>query len=149
MNVTTRPGTKGDLDFARNAHHSAYRDVVVRQWGRWDEDLQDRFFDRDWGDARFDVILVGETVCGYTSIEDRADAVHVRELVLLPEYQGRGIGSALLRSVIARAKTERKLVRQRSCIENHRARSLYERHGFREIDREETHILLESGVGDR
>ena len=58
MNVRTRPATIADLDFARRAHHAAYRDVVTRQWGQWEEELQDRFFGKDWGDARFDVIMV-------------------------------------------------------------------------------------------
>jgi ribosomal protein S18 acetylase RimI-like enzyme len=65
------------------------------------------------------------------------------ELVLCPEHQSRGIGSTLLRAVIARAENEGKPVRLRTCIENHRAQSFYKRHGFREIGRDKTHLLLE------
>ena len=143
MNVCTRPATKEDLDFARRTHHAAYRDVVVRQWGKWDEELQDSFFDKDWGDARFDVIMVDGVACGYTSVEDRADAIHLVELVLCPEHQSRGIGSALLLSVVARAENKGKPARLRTCIENHRAQAFYRRHGFREIGRDRTHLLME------
>ena len=143
MNVTTRPAAMADLDFARRAHHTAYRDIVIRQWGQWDEDFQDRCFDKDWGDARFDIILVDGAACGYTLVENRADAIHVVELVLCPEYQNRGIGSELLRSTVFRAEEEGKPVRLRTCIENHRAQSFYKRHGFREIGRDETHLLME------
>jgi GNAT superfamily N-acetyltransferase len=146
MNVSTRPATRADLDFARRAHHAAYRDVVVRQWGKWDEELQDSFFDRNWGDARFDVIMVDGVACGYTSVEDRADAVHLVELVLCPEHQSRGIGSTFLRSVVARAENEGKPARLRTCIENHRAQVFYRRHGFREIGRDETHLIMERTV---
>jgi len=38
--------------------------------GRWDEKLQDQFFDRDWGNAHFDILLVDGVPCGYTSVED-------------------------------------------------------------------------------
>ena len=143
MDVRTRPATMADLDFARMAHHAAYRDVVIRQWGKWDEELQDRLFGKEWGDARFDVVLVDGIACGYTSVEDRADSIHVVELVLCPEYQSEGIGSMLLQAVIARAKSTGKPVRLRTCIENHRAQSFYRRHGFKEIGRDETHLLTE------
>jgi len=143
MNVTTRRATAADLDFARRTHHAAYRDVVTRQWGQWDEETQDRFFDTDWGDARFDVILVDGVVCGYAAVEDQAEAIHVVELVVCPEYQGRGIGSTVLQTVIARAQNEQRPVRLRTCIENSRAQSFYRRHGFRELGRDETHLLLE------
>jgi len=149
MDVTTRFATKADLDFARRAHHAAYRDVVIRQWGQWDQGMQDGFFDKEWGDAHFDVILAGGAACGYLSVEDRVDAVHVMELVLCPEYQGRGIGTIVLRSVIVRAIERGKPVRLRTCHENHRAQSFYRRLGFREIGRDETHVLMERGDSSR
>jgi len=149
MDVTTRSATEADLNFARQTHHAAYRDVVIRQWGQWDEEMQDRFFDKDWGDAHFDVILADGTACGYLSVEDRVDAVHVVELVLCPEYQGRGIGTIVLRSVIARAVKRVRHVRIRTCLENHRAQSFYRRLGFREIGRDETHVLMERGDSSR
>ena len=136
-----------DLDFARRAHHASYRDVATRQWGRWDEKLQDRLFDRDWGDAHFDILLVDGVPCGYTSVEDRREAIHLVELVLCPRFQSRGIGSAFLRSVIARAGNVGKPLRLRTCIENHRAQSFYGRHGFRETGRDETHLLMERPRG--
>jgi len=143
MDISTRPATEADLDFAREAHHAAYRDVVIRQWGQWDEALQDEFFRKGWENAQFDVIVVDGIDCGYAAVEDRDKDVHVRELVIHPDYQSKGIGSEFLRSILARATERGVPVRLGTCIENYKAQSLYARLGFREIGRSETHILME------
>ena len=41
MLLERRPATSSDTEFARISHHAAYRDVVRRQFGAWDEALQD------------------------------------------------------------------------------------------------------------
>lgn len=129
--ITRRPATDADADFARRAHHEAYREVVVRQFGAWDEAAQDEFFRGGWNPAAFDVILCDGEPCGYTRVEDRADGVHVRELVILPRFQNRGVGSRLLREVIERAKARGVPVRLGTHHAN-RAAELYRRLGFRE-----------------
>ncbi len=45
MLLERRPATSRDTEFARLSHHEAYRDVVSRQFGAWDETLQDRLFE--------------------------------------------------------------------------------------------------------
>jgi hypothetical protein len=37
VEITTRQAAAADTDFAREAYHAAYRDVVERQFGPWDE----------------------------------------------------------------------------------------------------------------
>jgi ribosomal protein S18 acetylase RimI-like enzyme len=142
MELTTRPAHESDTGFAREAHHRAYREVVERQFGPWVEQEQDRYFEGDWTTATFEIVLCDGLACGYVCIEDRDDDIHVRELVLLPEYQGRGIGSSILRGVMERARARRVPVRLGTQHKN-RALELYLRLGFEEIGRTETHVLLE------
>ena len=142
MGITTRPALDADTDFARTVHHRAYRDVVVRQYGVWEEEAQDRFFENDWETAAFEIILCDGVPCGYTRVEDRGADVHVRELVILPEFQGRGVGSHVLRGVIERAKARRVPVRLGTQHAN-RAAELYRRLGFREFERTATHVLMD------
>src|SRR5690349_7204800 len=103
MPLTRRPATSSDTDLARAIHHAAYRPVVERQFGPWDDALQDRLFALDWEpEAGFEILLYDGRPCGYTCIVDRPDDLHVREIVVAPEFQGRGIGAALLREAVAR-----------------------------------------------
>jgi ribosomal protein S18 acetylase RimI-like enzyme len=142
MPVTRRPALETDADFARRVHHRAYREVVERQYGPWDEARQDRFFASSWREGGFEIVLCDGAPCGYLCVEERADDLHVREIVLLPEFQGRGIGSTLLREVIDRAAERGVPVRLGTHHQN-RAQHLYRRLGFREIGRTETHLLFE------
>lgn len=140
--MTKPPAHESGAGFARAVHHRAYREVVERQFGPWIEEQQDRYFDRDWSAATFEIVLCDGITCGYVCIEDRADDIHIREIVLLPEYQGRGIGSSILREVMERACTRRVPVRLGTFLKN-RALGLYHKLGFQEIGRTETHTLLE------
>ena len=140
--ITRRPAVPSDADFARRTHHLAYRDVVERQFGPWIEEEQDRYFENDWNAAAFEILLCDGVPCGYVSIEDRDDVVHVREIVVLPAFQSRGIGSAVLREVIEQARARRASVNLGTFHLN-RAANLYRWLGFRETGRTATHTLFE------
>jgi GNAT superfamily N-acetyltransferase len=142
MEITKRPALDVDTDFARSVHHQAYRDVIVQQYGVWDEEAQDGFFKNDWDPAAFEIILCDDIPCGYLCVEDRDSDIHVRELVILPKFQGQGVGSQILRGVIDRARVRQVPVRLGTQRAN-RAIDLYRRLGFREFERTGTHILME------
>jgi ribosomal protein S18 acetylase RimI-like enzyme len=142
LEVTTRPALESDADFARGVHHQAYRDVVERQFGRWIDAEQDQFFAKAWDASRYDILLCDGEPCGYTSIEERDVAVIVRELVVLPAFQGRGVGSTILRNSIERARG-RGIPVHLGVLHQNRAQELYRRLGFREIGRMATHFLME------
>lgn len=140
--VSQRPATMDDMAFARSVHHRAYRDVIERQYGPWDKATQDRLFDVAWSAAAHEIILCDWVRCGYSSIETRSDYIYLRELVIDPDFQCRGIGTLVIRGVIERALATGVRVRLRTHIVN-RAAGLYRRLGFQETGRTESHLLLE------
>jgi ribosomal protein S18 acetylase RimI-like enzyme len=142
MEIGRRPATETDRDLARRVHHEAYRDAVERQFGRWVEAEQDRFFAAAWVAARHEIVLCDGQPCGYVCVEECADDVHVRELVIMPEFQGRGIGTALLGEALERARGRGVPVRL-GTFHHNRAAELYRRLGFREVGRTRSHILME------
>jgi ribosomal protein S18 acetylase RimI-like enzyme len=140
--ITTRPATAADTEFARGAHHQAYRDLTERRFGQWSEQDQDAFFTAAWTNAAYAVVLCEGIRCGYVCVESRDADVHVREIVILPAFQDRGIGSLLLQQAIDLARNRQVPVHLRTAHAN-RAASLYRRLGFREIGRTQSHILFE------
>lgn len=138
--ITRRAATDADKDFLRDIHHRAYRDVVTRQFGAWDEALQDEFFEKNWSGVAYEILLFDHRACGYVAVENFTDHIFVRELVIAPEFQGKGIGSAVLRAEMEKAAA--KCVRLQTLLHN-RAAKLYERLGFREYGRTETHVKME------
>ena len=149
MKIAMRPATDDDMEFARDCHHRGYRDVVERQFGLWDQEFQDGLFERDWRSATHEILLAGGESgesCGYVSVEHTAEETHVREIVVLPEFQGRGVATAFLREVMADARSGGVPLRLGVLHEN-RAFELYSRLGFSECGRTETHVLMVWGEG--
>lgn len=144
--VSQRPATIDDTVFARSSHHRAYRDVIERQYGPWDEATQDRLFDIAWSAAAHEIILCEGVRCGYSSIETRGGDIYLRELVIDPDFQGRGIGTLVIRGVFERAVATGVPVRLRTHILN-RAANLYRRMGFQETGQTESHLLFEWNHG--
>ena len=141
MKITRRHATETDYEFARRVHHLAYRDLVERQFGPWDKSEQDRLLAAEWRQSQVDVVLADGVPCGYVCVENRDDDVHVREIVIAPEFQGLGIGTAILREAIALARSRGVPVHLGTARQN-RAVELYRRLGFRETGETATHILF-------
>ena len=139
--LRTRPATAADIPFLRELHHAAYRDLVVRQFGSWNEREQDAFFEQSPRDAEFEVILDGAETVGAMGTRLHADHLFLAEMQVLPGHQNRGIGTAILNAQIQRAaELERPLGLQ--VLRENRAKGLYERHGFVVIGETETHYLM-------
>ena len=142
MNVFRRPATAADMEFARTVHHRAYREVIELQYGSWSVDAQDKFFADAWSAATHEIILCDSVSCGYTCIENRKAEIYLRELVIDPDFQCLGIGSSIVKDVLAEATAREIPVRLQTHLLN-RASNLYRRLGFRETGRTNTHILME------
>lgn len=139
--LTLRPATPLDTPFLRNLHHVAYRDVVLRQFGAWEEDAQDFWFERSLGEADFRVIVRDSLAVGALGTRDEPTRVNIVELQVLPEWQNQGIGTFVLGAELDRARAAGRPVELRVLKQNH-ARRLYERHGFRVTGESETHCLM-------
>jgi ribosomal protein S18 acetylase RimI-like enzyme len=139
--LSRRPALPSDTEWTRGVHHRAYRDVVVRQFGKWDQELQDQFFETDWNRQRFEILLGDGVPCGYHSFKDEPDHVQTGEIVVDPEFQNCGIGTWVLQSLIERGRSRGVPVRIGALHQN-RALALYRRHGFKHFARSETHTCL-------
>ncbi len=142
MKIIKRPAEVSDMEFARTVHHRAYRDVVSAQYGTWNEKAQDEFFANDWCAATHQIVVCDDAVCGYICVENREEDIHIREIVIDPKFQGKGLGTSLLREIIEDAEARQVPVRLGTQQAN-RAVNLYRKLGFREFERTTTHILME------
>lgn len=133
---------KSDLAFARKVHHAAYQDVVERQFGSWDRTLQDSFFLEGWSRSPHQLVLLDETPIGVVSFGEVEDCLYIYEIQILPEYQGRGIGTQFLRERIAEAKALRKVLKLKVLRDN-RAKHLYLRMGFVPYEENEVDIKMQ------
>ncbi len=121
-----RPSTEDDLAFVAALGRVTRAAEAERagEAGDAPTSIEGRFRPgRDW------IVTNEADQIGVLSLDRRSDAVVVRHIALLPEFQNRGIGSALIRGVLDFAVTAKLPVRVRIAKDNP-ARSLYERLGF-------------------
>ena len=142
MDIKLISATQKDYDFARMAHHQSYKDMVIRQFGSWDDKLQDDFFDKTWHRYPHAIIEVNNERCGYCSIQNEEKILWVRELVICLDYQNKGIGSSLLKKFIQRGKLEEIHVQLNVMKANSGAKRLYEKLGFQIYGENDTHYLM-------
>ena len=140
--ITRRAATENDTEFARRTHHAAYHDVIVRQFGSFDEKAQDEFFAKGWNPETHEVLLRGNSEVGYCSIERFPDHILAHELVLSPEFQGRGIGSKILGELLDEARAKHIPIKLQVLKEN-REQYLYRKLGFKDAGSTDTHIEME------
>lgn len=136
-----RPVTADDRDFLFELNRAALRPSVEATWG-WDEDEQVAYFDARFDPARRQVVQVDGVDVGELVVEERADEIYLARIVLLPAWQGVGIGTAIVRSLLARAADSGKAVTLEVLHANPRARRLYARLGFRATGESETHVFM-------
>lgn len=141
LRITRRQATPEDQEFARTVHHAAYRQAVMEQFGEWNQAEQDGFFARAWNPTATEILLAEKTPCGYLVVEERPADVHVREIVIHPDWQSQGIGTAILREIQGQA-AQRKRPVVLGTFHVNPARRLYERLGFVQFGATETSVLM-------
>jgi len=72
---------------------------------------------------------IGLLKLGVVSLKDTSKSLHIRQLQILPEYQGQGIGSKVL-AVVKKRALQLQLPITLNVLLKNPARGLYLRHGF-------------------
>lgn len=138
------PATDNDLEFGRRVHHTAYRKMVIRQFGEWDDSVADMFFEKTWKTFPHHIISTDEgEKCGYCAIERTRELIQLREIAILPEFQGQGIGTTIVKSLVDECEALGIPMRLNVLKTNKRAAALYDRLEFQRYGENENHYLLE------
>lgn len=142
FSVTRRLATLEDTEFALRVHHESLHDVIVKQFGVWNEKAQEKYFYDSWLPKPIEIILCDNKLCGYCFIEHMTNHIYIHELMISPEYQGRGIGTKIITDTIEKARQKNIPVRLQVLKEN-KAQDLYRKLGFKDIGSNETHFQME------
>lgn len=91
--------------------------------------LQHEYYTQHYGDAEFLLILRGEDPIGRVYLQRQAQEIRIMEISLLDEERGKGLGGAIIRTVLDAAKRDGLHVTLHVEPFNP-AKRLYERLGF-------------------
>ncbi len=136
-----RKATREDFDFLFNLHKSTMREYVEKTWG-WDEAWQRDYFLHHLNPDMLQIIVLNHKDVGSISVMNRDQDLFLSSIEILPEYQNKGIGTHLIKKVIADARSENKPVSLQVLKSNKRAQALYERLGLEKCGETETHYCM-------
>ncbi|MDO6825028.1 N-acetyltransferase [Marinobacter sp. 1_MG-2023] len=144
MNYSLRNTRLDELEWLYTLNKESFLDVVVRQFGEWDETFQRQLFFSKWDQPRpAQVIETGTDRVGVVILEQLEDCNWLHELQIWPDYQRLGLGTTLLNNLLADARARGVPLRLQVLHANQDAKRLYERLGFAEIDKLDHHYLME------
>ncbi len=123
-----RPATAADLEAAVELRAVVLR-ADLERLGRYDEHRVRQRLRDGFTPANTWVIEVAGEFAGCVALRPAADAHWLEHFYLDPAVQGRGVGAAVLRSLLDRCDRDGLRVRL-VVLRGSAARSLYERHGF-------------------
>lgn len=156
MGLALRLETDADTFFLSRLYAST-REAEVAAMSHWSDALKHDFLAQQFAaqrhhyrtqipDCAYWVIERAGDPIGRLYLEERVTQWHVVDIALLPEWRGRGLGTALLEAVIAAARGRAKNVGifvDRGNVALH----LYRRLGFAEIGETAFHLEMECETG--
>jgi len=153
MTVALRPALPSDEGFLRDL----IVDTIAGELGAsaWPEPMRSHLLGLqytarrhssrvDFPEAMSQVIQANGKDSGWVLVNAMHHEVRVIEIMVAPELRGKGIGTAVIRDLLASASRTGKPMRLSVNITNSGAIRLYERLGFRRIDGNEVQHIMEA-----
>lgn len=132
MNIDYKliPITEKDYEFIYELKNNAYKEYVEANWGAWDETAQREYFKKFiefYKDTTY-LIELDEKVIGFYNDEFLENGDYeVGNICIIPEYQGKGIGTKILKDILEQYKNKNIHIQY---FKQNPVGNLYERLGF-------------------
>jgi ribosomal protein S18 acetylase RimI-like enzyme len=137
MNYALRKASSADWEFIWQLRIKTMKDYVSQSYG-WDENVQRHYAEES---LNGDIVVVDGKPAGVLTLSDWGDQLHLTWMAILPEYQGKGLGSQLINYCQQQADQAGKTLTLQ-VLRNNPAALLYKRHGFEIYAQNDPHKLL-------
>ena len=140
--LSLRKAQTRDSEFVFTVKETAYREYVEKIWG-WDDDYQRERHNKEFASQDFRIVQFRGTDVGVLVTSRTSDRLKVNQIYILPEYQGKGIGSACMTRIVDDASLEGKPVVLQVLKVNTRGIALYRKLGFTIVSESSEYFLME------
>lgn len=139
VSVSLRSVTDADREFLLavygNTREKELNQVVWEEgqkeaFVRWQFERQDEEYRLRFPNARYEIILVDGVPAGRIWVGQDDQQIRLLDIALLAEFQNRGVGTHLIRQLMAEATQSNKVLRHMVFVLNDNAHRFYERLGF-------------------
>jgi len=137
-----RPVTEDDYAWLWELKQRTMRAYVEQTWGTWDDGVQDIFFRQGFFPEKLRIIVVGGRDAGLLEVDRPGHEIFLLRIEIAPEFQNRGLGSAVLGDLAAEARAARLPLRLQ-VLKVNPARRLYSRLGLRAVGETATHVQMQ------
>lgn len=137
-----RPAQSGDRDFLWSLKRRTLRPYVEKTWGNWKETEQHGWFLRIFSPEAVQIVVVEDCDAGMLEVVRAPEKITLANIALMPEFQGRGFGTALVTGLQDEAKAAGVPLHLQVLKANLRAHRLYVRLGFLPAGETPTHRLM-------
>jgi ribosomal protein S18 acetylase RimI-like enzyme len=150
--VRLRAVEEGDRAFLYRLYATTRADEIAA-WG-WADAQREAFlqlqfraqqlhYQSQMPQAVHQIVCLDDQPIGRLILATDDEVITLADIALLPEYRNRGIGSGLIRDILATAAATGRRVRLHVAIHNP-ARRLYDRLGFRHLAQDGINYLMEA-----
>jgi GNAT superfamily N-acetyltransferase len=139
------PADETHREFSYRVKQAAEGEYITSMFG-WDEDVQRDFHAKAWEQQKPDIITYDGKLIGTIATIESEVCIEIGQFFILPEYQNKGIGTYLLKSILDRADQLGRNVTLKF-LKNNPVRSLYIRNGFQLVSTSEVAHHMERKVG--
>jgi len=110
--ICFRPITEEDVDFlyhvyasTRQAEMSAtgWSEAQVEAFLKMQFRLQHTQYIQNYSNASFDIILIDGIPAGRLYVDQKDNTMRIIDITLLPEFRGKGVGSRIMKKLVAQA----------------------------------------------
>ena len=130
MNIKLIPYTDDNYEFVYEVKKDAYKKYVEECWGSWVEEDQRNFFKQFIDTFKYTILIImdGDNKIGFYNGEllDNGN-YEIGNICIIPEYQGKGIGTKILKEKIDENKDKNIEIQY---FKQNPVGKLYERLGF-------------------
>ena len=95
--------TPEDYEYIYELKKNAYKEYVIMNWGAWDEEAQKEYFKNfinTYKDTTYIIQTEGKDIGFYNDTMLDNGNYEIGNICIIPEYQGKGIGTKILKDVI-------------------------------------------------
>jgi RimJ/RimL family protein N-acetyltransferase len=99
--------TPEDYEYIYELKKNAYKEYVIMNWGSWDEETQKEYFKNfinTYKDTTYIIQTEGKDIGFYNDAMLDNGNYEIGNICIIPEYQGKGIGTKILKDIIEKHK---------------------------------------------
>lgn len=140
--ISFRPAQSTDLPLMFAILERNMTGYFLATWNAWNSGFQRQRFEQNFVVEQSQLILADGAPIGFLVCEQRPDVFFIHNIQIVSDWQRRGIGGRILSQLLDDARNRRLKV-QLEVLKANPSQRLYERLGFRVVDDEETHYVMQ------